>query len=107
MSVCLQKPVPVTLLVTHAPAAEEVCTSTDLVEEEDIQQSSRIPIVTTIEGAASSGEGKPYFHGRVSLFILTTVPLFSKPELHGLMYCSGAGKSTDTSGSSFGSAVAW
>lgn len=110
MSVYLQKAVPVTVLVTNGPvAAEEVCTSTDLVEEEDLGQSSRLPIVTTIEGATSSGDIKPYFQGRVALGILATSQFFwfFKPELNGLMYCSGAGKGSYTCGSSFKSALAW
>lgn len=61
-----------TVFVTHTPvaAAEEVCTSTDLVEEEDLQQSDRLPIVTTVEEATTSGEIKPYFHGRGSFISL-------------------------------------
>lgn len=99
VSVYLQKPAPVTVLFAHAPAADKVCASTDLV-----QQSSGIPIVTKIEGATSLGEVKPYFQGRRSLLVSTVS--FFKLELNGLMYCSGAGKGPDTSGSSFGSAVA-
>lgn len=67
LSVYLQKAVPVKVLVTQAAAAEEVCHSEDLCHvEEDLQQ-SRIPIITTIEGATSSEEIKPYFRGRASL----------------------------------------
>lgn len=94
-----------TVLVTHAPVtAEDVCTSTDLVEEEDLQQNNRLPIVTTIEGATTSGEIKPYFQGRRSL--ITSLIVIFKLELNGLMYCSGAGESSDTSGSSCDSPAA-
>lgn len=73
MSVYLQKPVPVKVLVTHVPVADEVCPSVDLcqVQEEDLHQSS---IITTIDGATSSEEIKPYFRGRISLVILARVP---------------------------------
>ncbi|XP_060792814.1 uncharacterized protein LOC132896117 isoform X2 [Neoarius graeffei] len=59
----VQKPVPVKVLVTHIPAADEVCPSEDLcpTEEEDLQQSNGLPIITTIESATSSEEIKPYF----------------------------------------------
>lgn len=80
VSVYLQKPVPVKVLVTHVPATDEVCSSEDLcpTEEEDLQQSNGLPIITTIERAASSQEIKPYFRGSVSLVILAMVPtLFS------------------------------
>ncbi|XP_053499153.1 uncharacterized protein LOC128619186 isoform X1 [Ictalurus furcatus] len=55
-----KKPVPVKVLVTHVPVADEVCPSVDLcqVQEEDLHQSS---IITTIDGATSSEEIKPYF----------------------------------------------
>lgn len=79
-SVYLQKPVPVKVLVTHIPAADEVCPSEDLcpTEEEDLQQSNGLPIITTIESATSSEEIKPYFRGRLSLIILAMVlTLFS------------------------------
>lgn len=70
VSVYLQKAFPVKVLVTQAPAAEVVCHSEDLCPvEEDLQQSSRIPIITTIEGAVSSEEIKPYFRGRASLIL--------------------------------------
>ncbi|MCI4387820.1 hypothetical protein PGIGA_G00078570 [Pangasianodon gigas] len=59
----VKKSVPVNVLVTQAPVADEVCPSADLcqVEEEELQQSNRLPIITTIEGATSSEEIKPYF----------------------------------------------
>ncbi|XP_058265415.1 uncharacterized protein LOC131365688 [Hemibagrus wyckioides] len=72
----VKKAVPVKVLVTQAPAAEEVCHSEDLCQvEEDLQQ-SRIPIITTIEGATSSEEIKPYFR-----VVVGSIPTLLDPPL--------------------------
>ncbi|KAK3519155.1 hypothetical protein QTP70_020012 [Hemibagrus guttatus] len=72
----VKKAVPVKVLVTQAPAVEEVCHSEDLCQvEEDLQQ-SRIPIITTIEGATSSEEIKPYFR-----VVVGNIPTLLDPPL--------------------------
>ncbi|KAI5609241.1 ATP-binding cassette sub-family E member 1 [Silurus asotus] len=57
------KSVPVKVLVTHAPAAKDICPSQDLypVMKEDLQQCNGIPIITTIEETTAPEETKPYF----------------------------------------------
>ncbi|XP_027021283.1 uncharacterized protein LOC113655147 [Tachysurus fulvidraco] len=90
----VKKAFPVKVLVTQAPAAEVVCHAEDLCPvEEDLQQSSRIPIITTIEGAVSSEEIKPYFR-----VLMGNIPTLLDPPLaQQLLGKSNNEQSTQTS----------
>ncbi|TSL61115.1 ATP-binding cassette sub-family E member 1 [Bagarius yarrelli] len=86
----VKKSVPVKVLVAPDAVAEEVCHSVDLCP---VEERSRIPIVTAIEGSTASEEIKPHFR-----VVVGSIPTLLDPPLaQQLLGKSSNEQSTQTS----------